>query len=168
MNSKCQLTVQELPWINSCIPHTPKTPVWIAKTIRYTGPNSHCVHCVYKKTCLKEGEVRWKSFLTKLLSRLSHKVCCLLSRPVLMRKLNNVSARPHRTHHSDIQVRGLWSGFPQVSHRTESLSDKLYELDTINTGCSLKNQILIRFLWLGLKQTRSMSMSSLVIYWWQF
>ena len=37
----------------------------------------------YKKTCLKEGEVRQNVFLTKLLS---HKVCRLLSSPVLLRK----------------------------------------------------------------------------------
>ena len=44
----------------------------------------------YKKTCLKEGEDRRKVSLTKLLSRLSHKVCCLLSSPVLLRKPTTV------------------------------------------------------------------------------
>ena len=39
------------------------------------------------KCCLKEGEVRRESFSAKLLSRLSHKVCRLLSSPVLLRKL---------------------------------------------------------------------------------
>ena len=32
-------------------------------------------------------------FQTKLLSRLSHKVCCLLSSPVLFRKFTNINRR---------------------------------------------------------------------------
>ena len=44
------------------------------------------------KCCLKEGEVRRESFSTKLLSRLSHKVCRLLSSLILLRKLTNMAA----------------------------------------------------------------------------
>ena len=46
--------------------------------------------CFYKKICLKESEVWRKVISTKLLSRLSHKVCRLLSSPVLLRKFTNV------------------------------------------------------------------------------
>ena len=49
------------------------------------------------KTCLKEGEVRRKSFFEKFLSRLSHKVCLLLSSPVLLRKLTFVGFIPGQT-----------------------------------------------------------------------
>ena len=41
----------------------------------------------YKKICLKESEVWRKVIHTKLLSRLSHKVCRLLPSPVLLRTL---------------------------------------------------------------------------------
>ena len=44
-----------------------------------------CFLDFYKKICLKEDEV-WQ----KLLSLLSLKVCCLLSSPVLLRKLTDV------------------------------------------------------------------------------
>ena len=47
--------------------------------------------CFYKKICLKESENWRKFFQTKLLSRLSHKVCRLLSSPVLLRKFTNDS-----------------------------------------------------------------------------
>ena len=61
-----------------------------------TGPAITCVlcrdlhltlmfSCLYKKICLKES-FGGKIFQTKLLSRLSHKVCCLLSFPVLLCK----------------------------------------------------------------------------------
>ena len=50
------------------------------------------------KTCLKEGEVRRKNFFFfKFLSRLSHKVCLLLSSPVLLRKLTFVGFIPGQT-----------------------------------------------------------------------
>ena len=39
------------------------------------------------KICLKEGEVWRKVVSNKLLSRLSHKVCRLLSSPIPLRKL---------------------------------------------------------------------------------
>ena len=41
---------------------------------------------LYKEICLREREVWRKLFQTKLLSRLSHKVCRLLSSPVLLHK----------------------------------------------------------------------------------
>ena len=44
---------------------------------------------MYKKICLKEGEIWQNVFQTKLLSRLSRKVCRLLSSPILLRKLTN-------------------------------------------------------------------------------
>ena len=40
----------------------------------------------HKKFCLKEDEVWQNFFLTKILSRLSHKVGCFFSSPVLLRK----------------------------------------------------------------------------------
>ena len=46
-------------------------------TLKFSG--------LYKKICLKES-FGGKIFQTKLLSRLSHKVCCLLSFPVLLRE----------------------------------------------------------------------------------
>ena len=42
--------------------------------------------CVYKKICLRKVMFGGKLFQTKSLSRLSHKVCRLLSSPVLLRK----------------------------------------------------------------------------------
>ena len=54
---------------------------------------SLCFLALYKKTFLKEGEVRGKVFQTELLSRLSHKDCRLLSSPVLLRKFTNKKPR---------------------------------------------------------------------------
>ena len=55
-----------------------------------------------KNICLKESEVWRTDIQTKLLSRLSHKVCSLLSSPVLLRKFatNPVSADGARAYHS--------------------------------------------------------------------
>ena len=50
--------------------------------------------CFYKKICLKESDqFGEKLFQTKLLSRLSHKVCRLLSSPVLLRKFTNIGSK---------------------------------------------------------------------------
>ena len=56
---------------------------------------TNCVFChdflvLYKKICLKEGEV-WKKVVTnKITVHLSQKVCCLLSSPTLLRKFTNM------------------------------------------------------------------------------
>ena len=55
-----------------------------------------CFLVFYKMTCLKEGEVRRKRFSNKILSHLSHKVFCLLSSPILLRKLTIVWRRHER------------------------------------------------------------------------
>ena len=47
----------------------------------------------YKKIYLKV-KLRWKFFQTKLLSRSSHKVCRLLSSPLLLRKFTNIDSFP--------------------------------------------------------------------------
>ena len=58
--------------------------------------SSLCFLVFYKMTCLKEGEVRRKSFSNKILSHLSNKVFCLLSSPILLRKLTIVWRRHER------------------------------------------------------------------------
>ena len=47
----------------------------------------------YKKICLKESDGWRKVISNKLLSRLSHKVCRLLSSPVLLRKFTSLCCR---------------------------------------------------------------------------
>ena len=56
----------------------------------------------YKKICLKKGEVWRKVISTKLLSRLSQKVCRLLFSSVLLRKLPIISVT--------MRVISRWSG----------------------------------------------------------
>ena len=45
---------------------------------------------LYKKICLKEGEVWRKVVTNKIIVHLSQKVCCLLSCPVLLHKFFNM------------------------------------------------------------------------------
>ena len=75
-----------------------------------TGPAITCVLCrdlsgLYNKICLKE-RFRGKVFQTKLLSRLPHKVCCLLSSPVLFRKF---------TYRQRIKIAGVLSAGINIS-----------------------------------------------------
>ena len=60
---------------------------------------------LYNKICLKE-RFRGKVFQTKLLSRLPHKVCCLLSSPVLLRKF---------TYRQRIKIAGVLSAGINIS-----------------------------------------------------
>ena len=81
-----------------------------------TGPAITCVLCrdlqltlmfsgLYNKIRLKE-RFGGKVFQTKLLSRLSHKVCCLLSSPVLLRKF---------TYRQRIKIAGVLSAEINIS-----------------------------------------------------
>ena len=63
-----------------------------------------------QKDLFKEGEVRRKIFETKLLSRLSHKVCGLLSSPVLLRKLTTIITRRNKKRKSAVD--NIWKQKP--------------------------------------------------------
>ena len=63
----------------------------------------------YKKICLKESDGCEKLFQTNLLSWLSHKVCRLLSSPVLLRKFTNIPAAPSASWHREPRSRNNWN-----------------------------------------------------------